>query len=313
MAQSLVESSSWPLSVTDLANWVSQQQCSRYLRLVNLSCDAALHELQGQELLASCGLTPSEVRGRSVDPAFQESGAQLEQEVFSGLRALFPAAPYLSVRPGATHGTPWTSFLALLQDAASPADAARDATTPPISVGCWAAEVELRCKPVAGSPVELSARADFLILLWREGRPVLRVVECKASSSMRTEYKVQVVAYRAMVRQLLREAGHVEVGGRRWDAEEVAVECALCVRGIGRQRRQQAAEGRGGLDALTGVLLCDDEVSITVTRARGLFSTGALSHSTARGLGSATLWLVGAEDIQEAVLLTAPLLYNREG
>lgn len=106
MAQASADSLRWPLRVTDLSYWVSQQQCSRYLRLANLARDAALRELQGQELLASCGLTPSEARGRSVDPALEEAGALLEQEVLNGLRALSSGAPCLPERPGAPHGTP---------------------------------------------------------------------------------------------------------------------------------------------------------------------------------------------------------------
>lgn len=53
----------------------------------------------------------------------------------------------------------------------------------------------------------LRGRADFVLLLWRAGRPVLRVVECKASCRARASHFHQVLYYRAMLRRLLRLGG----------------------------------------------------------------------------------------------------------
>lgn len=51
----------------------------------------------------------------------------------------------------------------------------------------------------------IRGRADFLLLLWRDGEPVLRVVECKASRRDRTYHRLQVTIYRMLLQQLLRE------------------------------------------------------------------------------------------------------------
>ncbi len=249
----------WTLSVTDIAQWVSQAQCSKFVRITsNLQQGDPSRDLLGQELLTLCGLTQAEASCQTVDSAYKQAGRHMEVLVSTGLRTFAPDAPLLD-----SGHTSWDSFMALLQRATPPPEPATlpaDPTHTPDPVGCWASEVQLRCVPVPGSPVELRGRADFIVLLWRGGRPVLRIVECKASKDMQTKFEVQVVAYVAMVQQLLRAAGQVEVGGRRWAPEQVAVECALCVKGQGRWQRQRATEGRGNLDGLTGPPLPGDQV-----------------------------------------------------
>ena len=49
----------------------------------------------------------------------------------------------------------------------------------------------------------VSGRADFLLIVWRDGVPVLRVVECKASRRDRTYHRLQVALYRILVRDAL--------------------------------------------------------------------------------------------------------------
>lgn len=49
----------------------------------------------------------------------------------------------------------------------------------------------------------LEGRIDFILLLWREGKPYLRVVECKASRRDRTYHRIQVAAYHRMLEEIL--------------------------------------------------------------------------------------------------------------
>lgn len=58
----------------------------------------------------------------------------------------------------------------------------------------------------------LSGRIDFVVLLWREGQPVLRLVECKASRRDRTYHRIQVALYRLLLEQQL-EARPVSIAG----------------------------------------------------------------------------------------------------
>ena len=49
----------------------------------------------------------------------------------------------------------------------------------------------------------VQGRADFLVLTWPNGCPAIRIVECKSSRRDRTYQRIQVAAYRILVRQLL--------------------------------------------------------------------------------------------------------------
>ena len=42
-----------------------------------------------------------------------------------------------------------------------------------------------------------------MLVLWRNGRPRLRIVECKASRRGKTYHRVQVALYGMMVRRML--------------------------------------------------------------------------------------------------------------
>lgn len=58
----------------------------------------------------------------------------------------------------------------------------------------------------------LSGRIDFLVLLWDRGTSRLRIVEGKASRKDRTYHRLQLAAYVAMLRRLLREEPLVVAG-----------------------------------------------------------------------------------------------------
>ncbi|GLC37753.1 hypothetical protein PLESTB_001473300 [Pleodorina starrii] len=196
------------LSVTEVASFVGLRQCGRYLRLS-----------VSRSVLAAGSDAPSEpsLLAGNLDKALAAAGHQLEDEVATELGRRAPEAPHLPPRssvPGAAPPvTPWEDFLDLLSQ---PPHAFRS------DLGCWAAEVVLRGLPTADSVVSLSGRADFILLLWRSGRPVLRIVECKASTEPQTKFVVQLVLYRMMLLRLLSQTaaqsgrGRVVIGGREW-------------------------------------------------------------------------------------------------
>lgn len=49
---------------------------------------------------------------------------------------------------------------------------------------------------------DLRGRMDFILLLWEEGVPHLRIVECKASRKDKTYHRIQLAIYLMLVRQL---------------------------------------------------------------------------------------------------------------
>ncbi|MFD3041382.1 AAA domain-containing protein [Mycolicibacterium senegalense] len=67
----------------------------------------------------------------------------------------------------------------------------------------------------------VNGRADFLLIVWRDGVPVVRVVECKASRRDRTYHRLQVALYRLLILDLLESAPLVVAGVRVTDVEAV--------------------------------------------------------------------------------------------
>ncbi len=144
---------------------------------------------------------------------------------------------------------------------------------PPVHIGCWAAEVWLQCCPAEGGAVALRGRADFVLLLWRAGRPVLRVVECKASRRARASHFHQVLCYRAMLRRLLRLGGTAvaATASAAAPAAGVGVGGASASRscgGVDAQEQQGDGEGeqrRGGAGprvVIGGVAWAAEEVEV---------------------------------------------------
>jgi hypothetical protein len=70
----------------------------------------------------------------------------------------------------------------------------------------------------------LKGRMDFVLVLWKDGVPKLRVVECKASRRDRTSHRIQVALYRMMVHQYL-ESTCFRIQGHRILPEDV--ECVV--------------------------------------------------------------------------------------
>ena len=85
----------------------------------------------------------------------------------------------------------------------------------------YAREVHVSA-PVRGFSLE--GRIDFVLLLWRGGKPILRLVECKASRRDRTYNRIQVAIYRMIIRRLL-EDNPLEIAGAAVRPEDV--ECAV--------------------------------------------------------------------------------------
>ncbi len=92
--------------------------------------------------------------------------------------------------------TSWASFRAAVEGAA-------------VGQNVFGREVEIAADIGA---FDVEGRVDFLLLLWEDGKPLLRIVECKASRKDRTYQRVQVALYRMMVRQML-ESQQLLAGG----------------------------------------------------------------------------------------------------
>jgi len=182
--------------VTEIGEYIRHNCCERRFRLDH--ADRALaKQLPFFDQLSS-----------SMDPALQEAGRQREAEWEAQVRAagLLDLCAYAPDQARA--GMPWAEF------------AARAAA---LAEGQAAYGRELLVEGPLGA-FQLAGRTDFVLVLWRDGRPVLRIVECKANRRDKTAHRVQVAIYRLLLRDLLAQAPLV-IAGRPVSPEEV--ECVI--------------------------------------------------------------------------------------
>ena len=173
--------------VTDIGEYVNQQCCERSFKL----------RLNKAEIARRYPFYPL-VRS-PLNPILALVGKEREdalgRKLAEGMRFLNP-----EWKDDEENHLPWEQFLELLDDT----EAGRE---------CFAREVE-----IAGPVGEfvLSGRMDFVVLHWKDQRPHLRIVECKASRKDRTYHRIQLAAYRTMVQDILRRDG-LRIGGKRFD------------------------------------------------------------------------------------------------
>lgn len=192
------------LTATDLGEFVRYHSCDRRFHL-------AIHEAR------EVGPLPFFDRLRdAIDPVLAEVGRRREDEWqteldTAGFRDLARDLP-----KGDLDKVPWSALAAAL------------ATLPP-GVGAYARQVA-----VGGTvgAFRVYGLIDFLLVRWDGGSPRLVLVECKASRRDRTYHRVQVAAYRLLLRGLL-GGEPVWVGGGAVPPDRI--ECVVARLGPGGQ------------------------------------------------------------------------------
>lgn len=150
------------LSPSTVAKFINLNQCGRFLHLKHATATSDRQPL---------------IHKDSIDPELAASGLALEEHV----QAALDAAGVHIITSAAIQSSEvsWVEFAAGLAE---------------LSTGQWGygREVALFAH-VDGLGVAQNGRADFLMLRWtKQGRPVLRVVECKASKEPQTMHLIQV-------------------------------------------------------------------------------------------------------------------------
>ena len=87
--------------------------------------------------------------------------------------------------------------------------------------GCFAYLREVAVAGTVGA-FDLRGQIDFLLVIWRDGRPCLRLVECKASRRDRTYHRIQVTLYRLLLGQLFAESP-LQIAGHTVEANSIEV------------------------------------------------------------------------------------------
>jgi hypothetical protein len=147
------------LRVTEIGEYIRHSSCERRFRL----------EINRRRLARS--LPFAERLFNALDPVLQVAGREREADWEAALLAdgLRDLSNYVN-RPDDAKHTPWHELAEELQTLAEGADA-------------YGREVEVSASL---GTFTVQGRIDFVLLLWRDGRPRLRLVECKASRRDRT-------------------------------------------------------------------------------------------------------------------------------
>ena len=183
--------------VTEIGEYIRHHSCERRFKL-EINHRRIARQLPFAERLFN-----------ALDPVLQEAGREREAQWERSLRnAGFLDLTNHAGRPDDDRATPWASFV----EALARMEGHRNAYGR-----------EVRVTAPLGT-FQLEGRIDFILVMWRDGRPRLRLVECKASRRDRTYHRVQVAIYRMLVRELLR-AGPVAVAGMALHPDDV--ECVV--------------------------------------------------------------------------------------
>lgn len=185
------------VNVTDIGDYVDKKCCERdlKLRLIIRRDPASLDRMFPHR---------HTIRG-TLDPVLATSGRLRERETEAALskrmRCLNPS------KEDEENNIRWSSLLSALRTLEEGEEV-------------FAREVEIGRRI---GRYRVAGRMDFVILSWKDGQPVLRIAECKASRKDKTYHRIQLAAYRLMVEEELRETPPVIAGKVR----EVVLEAAV--------------------------------------------------------------------------------------
>lgn len=165
---------------TDIAEYIRYQSCDRRFKLKYKNYELAKKDIPFYELIFSTSLDPVlEVEGRKREDKWEKS---LKKE---GLVDLIQREQ----NSEKDKSTKWNDFVEKLTN---------------LSVGQKAYGREIGINGKLGE-FEISGQIDFVIVVWENEQPKLRLVECKASRKDRTYHRVQVALYRMLLRQLIND------------------------------------------------------------------------------------------------------------
>lgn len=183
--------------VTEIGEYIRYRSCDRRFKLGH-----------DNRRLAK-GLPFAQRLFNTLDPVLQEAGRRREDEWETSLKSAgIEDLTRHEQAPEDGGGAPWKTFAEGLRAVAAGQSAYGREVKVAADLGVFRVE----------------GRADFVLVLWRGGRPRLRIVECKASRRDRTYHRVQVALYGTMVRRILRD-DPLSVGGVVVDPDDV--ECVV--------------------------------------------------------------------------------------
>lgn len=165
---------------TDIAEYIRYQSCDRRFKLKYKNYELAKKDIPFYELIFSTSLDPVlEVEGRKREDEWEKS---LKKQGLVDLTQI-------EQNSKKDKSTNWNDFVEKLTN---------------LSVGQKAYGREIGINGKLGE-FEISGQIDFVIVVWENEQPKLRLVECKASRKDRTYHQIQVALYRMLLRQLIND------------------------------------------------------------------------------------------------------------
>lgn len=185
---------------TDIAEYIRYQSCERRFKLKFNEYELAQQIPFYQLIFAT-----------SLDPVLEEAGRRRETEWEESLKkGGFRNLTQTSPKPEQDTAivTDWNDFVQEIQNL--PSD--EKAYGREISINANLEEFNIR------------GQIDFVVVLWENNEPKLRLVEGKASRKDRTYHQVQVALYRMLVRQMI-ERNPITISGVNLKPENI--ECVV--------------------------------------------------------------------------------------
>jgi hypothetical protein len=232
----------YPVRVTEIGEYVRHDLCERRFKL-----EFRDRQLANQLPFAARLFNP-------IDPVLQASGRAREDELAQELaNAGFSHITRHRYEP-TNHAYPqWTDFVHELEN---------------LTAGQKAFAREVQVRGILGQFI-VSGRIDFLILYWRNGLPVLRISEAKASRRDKSFHRIQAALYLMLIRQMV-EANPVRF--HEYELTPNQIECSI-VRIDQEQNRMQSILNSAPLDDLSqeeadiNRLLCSDGPILRIINA----------------------------------------------
>lgn len=168
------------IKATDISEYIRYQSCDRRFKLKFNDYELA-KQLPFSELIFAT----------SLDPVLEEAGRRRENEWETSLQKEgLVDLTQISQKSDQDKATDWNDFVQKLQHL-------------PAEQKAYGREISIE-----GNLGEFNIRGqiDFVVVLWENNQPKLRLVESKASRKDRTYHRVQVALYQMLVRQLIKDS-----------------------------------------------------------------------------------------------------------
>jgi len=187
------------IRATDVGEFIRYKSCERRFKLGFNNRELARELPFAGKLFAT------------LDPVLKAAGRkrEIEWEQYLKRLGMKELSPYKE-RPADKQSISWCDFASLAKDL-------RPNETAFIREVNVIAELEA---------FVISGSIDFVLLLWRRGKPQLRLVECKASRKDQTYHRAQLAVYKMITQKLLNDQ-HTALFVAEMPVEAAAIECVV--------------------------------------------------------------------------------------